>query len=140
MNDTDASRAPDAAAPEASAELALQLPRDKRKKKRKKKAKRLKYSPGIGLAQAYVRAMNKAGRHLGRSAAVYWKVWDESWDRSARRRSDGALRDIPVNYGRALSASMKAAQRGPRAFTRALPKVRPFSWLRVFVPPLWFVP
>jgi len=108
------------------------------KKKKKKKVKR-RYSTGLGLAQESVRAMNKGGRSVSKALAAYWKEWDEGWDRSSGKKRNGALIDLPRNYGRTLSKAMDVASAGPREFTRALPKIRKITLLRALFPPLWFV-
>jgi hypothetical protein len=109
-----------------------------KKKKKKKRKKKMRYSWGLGLAQQYLRAFNKAGRSVAEAAGEYWGEWDERWDRSARRRKDGALRDLPRNQGRAISRGMRAAADGPKRFTAALPRIGKLSLLRLFFPPLWF--
>lgn len=107
-------------------------------KKKKKKKKKMKYSAGLALYQQYFRAANKAGRSISSSINAYWSEWDRRWDSSARKRRNGGLIDAARNEGQALSRMLETASRGPVRYSRALPRIRKLTLLRLLFPPLWF--
>ena len=128
--------------PERAPPVQLEAPvrkKSKKKKKKKKKKARREYTWGLGLAQEYTRAANKAGLSLSRAAAAYWESWDKSWDESAHSKRNGGIADAPQNYARATARAFKQTSKGIERVAGALPKIKHMSLLRALFPPLWFI-
>ena len=85
----------------------------------KKKRKR-RYSRGLSDFQRTTRGLSKVSASMARS---FYKGADEFRkvsDKSARKKRDGALRDLGLNIAKALSESLSASSRIPQDIAKTL--------------------
>ncbi len=109
------------------------------KKKRKKKRRR--------KVSRELRDLEQLERHLGRAAQRAARAVADGLDayrlrrrRSARRKRDGALRDLPRNAAEGMAETLRTASRVPVDLARAVdtPTARRVLYLgtRIFLLPL----
>lgn len=108
-------------------------------KKKKKKRRKMKYSRGTGVFQKAVRGFNKGLRTATEGLVVTVEAWNDAWDRSARKKKDGALHDVIPNSAKAVTKGLIISSKAvKRVYTRvAYPSGA--TVIRLLVPPLWFV-
>jgi len=119
------------------------LPREKgakleRKKKRGKK-RPMRYSTGLGGIQKAVRAFNHFAVVGTDGLSIYMREFDKEWDKEAKQRRDGGLREMYPIFGKSLTRSLVPAGDMPRRVTKTLPRPNLRLALRVLFPPLWFI-
>lgn len=85
-----------------------------------KKKKKRKYSRGLADLQRAGRGFTKISMRMSRSAFKGMDEFRKASDKSARKKRDGALRDLGVNMGKAASKSLRASSRIPRDFGKIL--------------------
>ena len=83
-----------------------------------------RYSRRLKGAQKLERGFSKGLHRLARATEKGVETWRKSSDRSARKKRDGALKDAPVNYARAVSHATAEAADGLVDLAKRLPKLR----------------
>lgn len=74
-----------------------------------KKKKKRRYSRGLGDLQRTGRGMNKVSASMARALYDGADKFRKASDKSARKKRDGALRDLGLNIGKAMSKSLSAS-------------------------------
>jgi hypothetical protein len=90
-------------------------PQEKRKKK---------YSRGLKTAQRFERGLSKGAHRFARATETALATWRKYSDRSARKKRDGAIRDAPLNYAKAVSRAAPEAARVLVDLAKGLPRLR----------------
>jgi len=85
-----------------------------------KQKKKRKYSRGLRDLQKSGRAMSKASSRVSRAVAKGIDAYRKASDKSARKRRDGALRDVGVNVAKGLSRTLRGVSRTPVSLAKAL--------------------
>lgn len=121
--------------PQLSAPTIAAVIEDKKKKKKKKKPR---YARGTKDVQTANRGLMKASARLARAVAVGMTSYFDRSEKSARKRRDGANRDLAKNVTKALSKSIRRASEAPFDIARRLPNVtlnRQFrAGVRILIP------
>jgi hypothetical protein len=86
---------------------------------RSKKGKR-RYSRGLRDVQEVGRGLVRVSSRLSKAVARGMRRYVRESDRSARKRRDGAIRDLDVNLADALSATLREVSRTPVDIARSL--------------------
>ncbi|MCC7383292.1 MAG: hypothetical protein IT384_15760 [Deltaproteobacteria bacterium] len=98
------------------------------------KKKRKKYSKGLKSAQRFEEGMTKAQRRLAKAVYEGLSTWNRTTDRSARKKKDGALRDVMKNSAKATEKAIRVAARAPRDFVKTARPIKPKRVVRVLFP------
>jgi hypothetical protein len=72
------------------------------------------------MIDALSRSLAVGSYGLTRAMALAWRRYLQERDRSARRRLDGALEELPLNVAEALSTFFGEARNVPRDVARSL--------------------
>jgi hypothetical protein len=86
---------------------------------RSRKGKR-RYSRGLRDLQEAGRGLGKVSARLSKAVARGMRRYVRESDRSARKRRDGAIRDLDVNLADALGATLREVSRTPLDIARSL--------------------
>lgn len=113
MSEPIASPTPEETAPAAVPDGAPSPSPQGRKKKRK-------VSRELEDLQRWERRASKAAHRLARAVERGMATYRRRRDRSASRKRDGALRDLPVNVAEGMAASLREASRLPVDLARGL--------------------
>ena len=84
----------------------------------KRRRKRKKYSRGLQTVQRTEDGFTLAGRRFGDAVEEGFRSYRKGRNRSARKRRDGALRDIFTNTSRGVSRFFEVGSNVPYDFTR----------------------
>jgi hypothetical protein len=93
-----------------------------------------KYSKRRKNVQEFERHASKGIHRLVKSVEAGVREWREATDRSARKRKDGALRDVLENSARAVSKQIRVASRVPQDAARAIRSLKITKALRRVFP------
>jgi ERCC4-type nuclease len=85
-----------------------------------KKKKKRRYSRGLGDIQKSVRGMTKISTRMSRSMSKGMEKFQKASDKSSLKKRDGALRDLGLNIGKAMSKSLDESSRLPFDIAKAL--------------------
>ena len=85
-----------------------------------KKKKKRRYSRGLGDLQKTTRGLTKISTRMSRSLFEGMDEFRKSSDKSAGKKRDGALRDLGLNLGKAMSKSLEESSRIPLDIARTL--------------------
>jgi hypothetical protein len=117
VNETAVSQAN--AIPEASRKpIVLKLKKEKKKKKRRS-------SSGLKDVQVRARSLSKARLKIRKAAVKGSLAFRKRSKKSAKKKRDGAVRDLLPNIGWALSRTMRSASGVPYDVAKALDKSGP---------------
>lgn len=114
MSETIPSPAPEETAggtPEAAADLSGAPP---------KRRKRRKCSRELKGVQRLERRASKAAHRVARAVERGMATYRRERDRSAGRKRDGALRDLPLNAAEGMAATVREASRVPVDLVKGL--------------------
>lgn len=100
----------------------------------KRKGKK-KYSRGLKDPQKLERDASRAAERLADAVADGISEYRDSRDRSARRKRDGAIKDVVRNAGRGLSEALDTGSRVPSDLTRRATAKRLSRMMRPVMPP-----
>lgn len=107
-----------------------------RKKKKKNKGEFQYSGPFLARFQKLERGVTKAQYRVVKAIEASLATWREESDKSARKKTDGAVRDALKNAAEAMSRGLREAADFPRDVTEALqPEIKPEKWVSFFVPP-----
>jgi hypothetical protein len=95
--------------------VAVAEPREKPKRK---------YSRRLKRVQKLERSFSKGLHRLARATEKGVATWRKRTDRSAGKKRDGAIKDAPVNYAKAVSRAAPEAARSLVDLAKGLPKPR----------------
>ncbi|HTQ79823.1 MAG TPA: hypothetical protein VMM92_07490, partial [Thermoanaerobaculia bacterium] len=95
--------------------------------KRKKK-----YSRGLKDAQRFEVDASRAAERLAQAVADGLSEYRSNRDKSARKKRDGAVKDVVRNAGLGLSKALEVAAQAPADLTRS---VTPWKLARLLAPP-----
>lgn len=98
------------------------------------KKKKKKYSKGLKNAQRFEEGMTKAQRRLAKAVFEGLDSWNRATDRSARKKKDGALRDVMKNSAKATEKAIRVAARAPRDFVKTARPFKPKRMARMMFP------
>jgi hypothetical protein len=84
------------------------------------KKKKKKYSRGLEDLQRTGIGITRVSSKVARSVFKGMQEFRKASDKSARKKRDGALRDIVLNMGKASSKSLRVVSSVPRDLTKAL--------------------
>lgn len=105
--------------------------------KGKKRKGKKKYSRGLKDPQKLERDGSRAAERVADAVADGIAEYRDSRDKSARRKRDGAIKDVVRNVGRGLSEALDTGSRAPSDLTRRatakrlrrmMPVMPPFSY------------
>ena len=85
-----------------------------------KKKKKRRYSRGLADLQRGTRGLGKISRRIARSMYEGADKFQKASDKSSRKKRDGALRDLGLNIGKALSKSLDTSSGIPRDIAKTL--------------------
>ncbi len=85
-----------------------------------KKKKKRKYSRGLKGLQVSARRMSKVSNDVTRSVAKGIRAYLKASDKSAKKKRDGALRDMGLNVAKGISKSLRASSDLPSDLAKAL--------------------
>jgi hypothetical protein len=77
------------------------------------KKKKRRYSRGLGDLQRSGRSFNKLSARVVKAIYKGYSTFYEASDKSARKKRDGALRDLAKNLGKAAGKALRASSRLP---------------------------
>ena len=86
----------------------------------KDKKKKRKYSRGLKEVQQNGRSLAKVSDDLARSLAKGVRTFRKASDKSARKKRDGAMKDLGLNLAKGLSKSLRASSAVPEDLARAM--------------------
>lgn len=87
---------------------------------RKKNA--FRYSRGLGTIQRVIRGLNFSALQIARALDADLTVMDTEWDKSARRRKNGALHDLVKNFKKATRVNGRFMKKTARMFYKGARK------------------
>jgi hypothetical protein len=93
-----------------------------------------KYSKRYKNLQEFERQASKGVHRLVKSVEAGVREWRDATDRSARKRKDGALRDVLENSARAVGKQIRVASRAPQDAVRAVRALKITKALRRVFP------
>jgi hypothetical protein len=96
------------------------------KRKKQKKRKKRKYSKERKDAQVSGRAMTRGMERIARALADGMSDYRERSDKSARKKRDGALKDGPDNWSKAMRKAMRRSRKADKDITKAM-RFRPIG-------------
>ena len=85
-----------------------------------KKKKNRKYSRGLRDLQVTGRRLSKVSSHVARSVSEGFDAYRKASKKSARKKRDGALRDLSLNLAKGLSRSLRESSRIPVDLAKAV--------------------
>jgi hypothetical protein len=85
-----------------------------------KKKKKRRYSRGLGDIQKSARGMTKISTRMSRSMSKGLRKFQKASDKSSLKKKDGALRDLGLNIGKAMSKSLDESSRIPLDIAKTL--------------------
>lgn len=88
--------------------------------KLKNKKKKRRYSRGLGDLQRSGRRLTRISRQVSKAVFRGANTFIKSSDKSALKKRDGALRDLGLNMGKAVSKSLRVSSRIPSDMARAI--------------------
>jgi hypothetical protein len=86
----------------------------------KKSKKKRKYSRGLKEVQVAGRRMTRTSSRMVSAVAKGMDTFRKATDKSARRKRDGAIRDLGLNSARGLGRSLRESSRVPVELAKAL--------------------
>jgi hypothetical protein len=100
--------------------------------RRRRSRGKKKYSRGLKAPQKLEQDASRSVERVAEAVTDGIREYRDSRDRSARRKRDGAIKDVVRNVGRGLSEALDTGSRAPSDLTRRATMKR---LTRVFVPP-----
>jgi Family of unknown function (DUF6312) len=85
-----------------------------------KKKKKRRYSRGLSDFHRATRGLSKVSTTMARSLYKGADEFRQASDKSARKKRDGALRDLGLNVAKAMSQSLRASSHIPRDIAKTL--------------------
>ena len=85
-----------------------------------RRRKKRKYSKGLKEIQQFGRSMNKASGRVARAVAKGMATYRKRSDKSARKKRDGALRDLSVNLAEGLGKTVRILSGVPTDLANAM--------------------
>lgn len=101
--------------------------------KRKKKKRKKRYTKGFKDVQRLSHGVLESSEQLYQGGRKTVRTLRKRSDRSARKRRDGALKDLPDNLGRALQDGLEASARAPYELLRQVNSKRVWKQTRPLV-------
>jgi hypothetical protein len=85
-----------------------------------KKKKKRRYSRGLGDWQRSARGLTKISARMTGSLYKGVNEYRKASDKSSTKKRDGALRDLGINIGKAMSKSLAESSRIPRDLAKTI--------------------
>jgi hypothetical protein len=82
--------------------------------------KKRKYSRGLKEVQQDGRSLAKVSDDLARALSKGIRTYRKASDKSARKKRDGAMRDLGLNLAKGLSKSLRASSSVPEDLAQAM--------------------
>lgn len=129
----DPQKANETAAQSEPAPVPILLGRPIVLRRRKKKKRKKRYTRGLKDVQRLTHGVLESSEQLYKGGRDTVRTLRKRSDKSARRRRDGALKDLPENLGRALQDGVEASARAPYELLRQVNGKRAWRQTRPFV-------
>ena len=102
-------------------------------RRRKKKKRKKRYTSGLKDIQRLSHGVMESSEQVFKGGRDTLRTFRKRSDKSARKRRDGALKDLPENFGRALQDGMEASARAPYELLRQVSTKRAWRQTRPVV-------